>query len=119
MTPDGLIALAVIAVMFVALFFEVLEPDVVVFSSLGALFLLGILTPQEAFIGFSNKGMLTVGILFIVACSAQASGILELLASRMMGSRVGLRRPMLRMMLPSSSSVQREFWPLFICLPHF
>ena len=89
--------------MLVALALEVLAPDVILFISLAILFLTGVLTPQEAFIGFSNQGMLTVGILFIVAYAAQSSGILEVFAGRVMGKGHGLRRSLLRMIVPVSA----------------
>ena len=100
MTVEAIITLLSVLVMILLLVFEVMAVDFIVFTTLGFLLLTGILTPQEAFIGFSNKGMLTVGFLFIIAYSAQASGILEVLADRIMGRQRGLRRPMLRMMVP-------------------
>ncbi|UCG37978.1 MAG: SLC13 family permease [bacterium] len=100
MTASGILTIAVVLVMLGALAFEVLAPDVILFVSLAILFLTGVLTPQEAFQGFSNQGMLTVGILFIVAYAAQASGILESFAGRIMGRGEGLRRSLLRMSAP-------------------
>jgi di/tricarboxylate transporter len=86
--------------MILALVLELLAPDVILFAALAVLLLAGILTPQEAFLGFSNQAVLTVAILFIVAYSAQASGALEYLANRTMGRGKGTRRSMLRMMAP-------------------
>lgn len=100
MTFDIIFTLVVVGCMLLALVREILAPDVIVFSALGVLLLTGVLTPQEALAGFSNSGMLTVGILFIVAYAAQASGILEFFADRVMGRSSGGRRPLLRMMLP-------------------
>ncbi len=103
MTGAGIFTIIVVLGMLVALALEVLAPDVILFISLAILFLTGILTPQEAFIGFSNQGMLTVGILFIVAYAAQSSGILEVFAGRVMGKGHGLRRSLLRMIVPVSA----------------
>lgn len=103
MTGAGIFTVIVVLSMLLALAFEVLAPDVVLFLSLAVLLLTGILTPQEAFLGFSNEGMLTVGILFIVAYAAQSSGILEILAERVMGKGDGLRRSLLRMTVPVSA----------------
>ena len=100
MTGAGIFTILVVLGMLVALVLEVLAPDVILFLSLGILFLTGVLTPQEAFQGFSNQGMLTVGVLFIVAFAAQSSGILEVLANRVMGSSKGGRRSILRMTVP-------------------
>jgi di/tricarboxylate transporter len=100
MTGAGIFTIIVVLGMLIALVLEVLAPDAILFLSLGILFLTGVLTPQEAFQGFSNQGMLTVGILFIVAFAAQSSGILEVFANRVMGPGKGPRRSLLRMMLP-------------------
>ena len=94
------LTLAVVGLMLLGLVFEVLAPDVIVFSALGTLLLCRVLTPKEALAGFSNGGMLTVGILFIVAFAAQTSGILEFFAERVMGRSGGGRKPLLRMMAP-------------------
>jgi di/tricarboxylate transporter len=101
MAAAGIFTIIVILAMLLALALEVLAPDVILFVSLSALFLAGVLTPQEAFLGFSNQGMLTVGILFIVAFAAQSSGVLEIFATRIMGRGDGLRRPMVRMAVPA------------------
>ncbi|MDT8396885.1 MAG: SLC13 family permease [bacterium] len=100
MTGAGIFTIAVVLGMLAALVLEILSPDVILFTALAALFLTGVLTPEEAFNGFSNKGMLTVGILFIVAYAAQSSGILELFAGRLMGRGKGLRRSMFRITVP-------------------
>jgi len=86
--------------MIVCLVAELLQPDVIVFCALGVLIATGVLEPAEALIGFSNEGMLTVAVLFIVAYAAQSAGILELLAASIMGDGKGLRRSLARMMAP-------------------
>jgi len=100
MTGAGIFTIIVVLGMLLALVLEVLAPDVILFLSLSTLFLTGVLTPQEAFQGFSNQGMLTVGILFIVAFAAQSSGILDVFANRVMGPGKGTRRSILRMTVP-------------------
>ncbi|MEZ4600782.1 MAG: SLC13 family permease [Syntrophotaleaceae bacterium] len=92
--------LVVVGLMLLALIREILAPDVIVFSALGVLLLTGVLTPQEALSGFSNSGVLTVGILFIVAYAAQSSGLLEFFADRVMGKSRNGRKSLLRMMVP-------------------
>lgn len=100
MSPEALFTLIVIALMLAGLAFELLAPDVIVFSALGVLLLTDVITVKEALGGFSNSGMLTVAILFIVAYAAQSSGILELFATRIMGQGCGGRRALLRLMTP-------------------
>jgi len=100
MTTAAILTLIVVGLMLIALVLELLAPDVVVFSALGILILTGILPVEDALAGFSNGGMLTVGILFIVAYAAQSSGLLEFFAHKIMGRSGGGRRSLTRMMAP-------------------
>jgi len=100
MTIEAIFTLFVVALMLLGLIFELLAADVIVFSALGVLLLTGVLSVKDALAGFSNPGMLTVAVLFIVAFAAQNSGILEFFANRVMGRSGGGRRSLLRMMLP-------------------
>ncbi len=103
MTFDGQLTLIIVGLMLAAPIFELLEPDAVLFTALGALLLAGVITPTEALAGFANRGMLTVALLFIVAYGIQSSGALEFFADRVMGGGKGLRRrALLRMMIPVS-----------------
>ncbi|MFB4475933.1 SLC13 family permease, partial [Oceanobacillus caeni] len=61
----------------VCLFLEVAQPGMIIFSVLIILLITGILTPEEAFSGLSNEGMLTVALLFIVAGAVQKSGVID------------------------------------------
>ena len=73
---QGWFTLAVLMCMIIALVREVMGPDIIVFIALGLLVCTGIITPKEAITGFSNKGMLTVAILFVVAAAIQNTGAL-------------------------------------------
>ncbi len=73
---QGWLTLAVLISMIIALWRELLAPDVILFIALGILVCTGILTPREAVTGFSNRGMLTVAILFVVAAAIQNTGAL-------------------------------------------
>ena len=46
---------------------------------------LGIIKPEEAFGGFANSGMLTVGALFIVAAALRETGVMEFVGERFLG----------------------------------
>ncbi|MGE4546038.1 MAG: SLC13 family permease [Pedobacter sp.] len=100
MTGAAIFTLVIVCMMLITLAFEILAPDIIVFSALGLLLLGDVLSPSEAFAGFSNPGMLTVGLLFIVAYAAQSSGILSFFADRVMGQSGGGRRSLVRMMTP-------------------
>lgn len=100
MSAAAIFTLLIVVLMLAALVFEVLAPDIIVFSALGVLLVAGVLTPAEAFAGFANPGMLTVGLLFIVAYAAQSSGLLAFFADHVMGRSGGGRRSLARMMGP-------------------
>lgn len=66
--------LGVILLILIALIREFGRPDMVFLSALGLLLLAGILSPEQAFDGFSNPAVLTVGALFVVAVGVQNTG---------------------------------------------
>lgn len=100
MSAEGILTLIVVLAMMGALMADLMETDVIVFSALGVLLISGVLTPKEAFEGFSNKGMLTIAVLFIVAYAAQVSGMMDTIFDRAMGKGDGLRRSLFKMMVP-------------------
>ena len=102
MTIEMAVVLITVIVMVVCLIFEVARPDMVIFFALAFLILSGILTPAEALKGFSNEGMLTVGLLFIVAGAVQQSGLLDRVVKRLLGHRQSPKKAFLRMMAPVS-----------------
>lgn len=103
MTLEIGIVLIIVFSMLICLITEVSRPDFVVFLALSFLILSGVLSPSDALRGFSNEGMLTVALLFIIAGSVQQSGLLNQMMNRAMGSGLRPQRSLLRMMIPISS----------------
>jgi di/tricarboxylate transporter len=64
-----------------------MRPGLVLFSAAVFFMAIGIITPNEMVAGFSNKGMLTVGVLFLVSEGVRYSGILNKLASVLLPKR--------------------------------
>jgi len=81
LTLSGYIVLAAIAIMIVALIKDSMRPGLILFSVAVFLMALGIITPAELADGFSNKGMLTVAVLFLVSEGVRYSGALNKLAA--------------------------------------
>ncbi|MDE0710281.1 MAG: SLC13 family permease, partial [bacterium] len=74
MSLEAVLVLAIL-VGTVALFVAEKYPlDMVALLGLGALLLLGLVTPQEGFSGFSNPATLTVGAMFILSAGLQKTG---------------------------------------------
>lgn len=69
--------IASVVIMFVLLAGTKIRPEFILLGILTFLMGIGILDVKEAVAGMSNKGMLTVAILFIVAASVQETGAIK------------------------------------------
>lgn len=76
LTWEAWLTLAVVAGLVVALVRDAARPELLLFASLAPLLATGVLTPEDAFAGFSNSAPLAVGALFVVAAGVQATGAL-------------------------------------------
>ncbi len=74
----------ILVFMLFALMREYLRPGLILFTAVVLLLVAGIITPEEALKGFSNKGMITVGLLYLVSEGVRKSGILERIVFRML-----------------------------------
>lgn len=77
MTFSILYVLACLAFMIIALIKDKIKPGLVLLSVVVLMLCAGILTPKQCLDGFSNKGMITVGLLFLVSEGVRRSGVLE------------------------------------------
>ena len=103
MTAQGFLVLAVIVLMVAALVKEVMRPGLILFSAIIFLMILGSIDAGEALAGFSNKGMMTVAILFVVSEGIKQSGALNKLATTFLPKRRGnIRLLFFRLMFPIS-----------------
>ena len=62
--------------MVTALVLDKMRPGMILFSVTVLFLCFGILTPKEILEGFSNKGMITVALLFLVSEGIRQSGTL-------------------------------------------
>jgi len=97
------VTLAAIALMLVALLKEFARPDMIFLGTLGLLLLFGILSPEEAFNGFSNRAVLTVAALFIVATGIQNTGALSFTDRLLFAHSGGLLNVLFRLMITTAS----------------
>lgn len=103
MTGQGFFVLAIIVIMIAALAKEVMRPGLILFSALIFLMTFGIIKSDEVLAGFSNKGMITVAILFVVSEGITQSGALNKLATTILPRRRGnIRSLFFRLMFPIS-----------------
>jgi di/tricarboxylate transporter len=103
LTLEGYTVLAVVVLTIVALAKEVMRPGLVFFSSAVVLMSTGIISDRELVAGFSNKGMITVGVLFLVSEGVRQSGVLNRLAQTYLPRKRGRLIFLIpRIMLPVS-----------------
>src|SRR5271165_3223017 len=76
--------LAVLVLLLIGLVRD-LPTDVLFVGAVVLLAALGIIHPEDAFGGFANSGMLTVGALFIVAAALRETGVMEFVGERFLG----------------------------------
>lgn len=103
MTAQGFFVLAIIVIMIAALVKEVMRPGLILFSALIIMMIFGVIHSDEVLAGFSNKGMMTVAILFVVSEGIKQSGALNKLAITFLPKRRGnIRLLFFRLMFPIS-----------------
>jgi len=97
-TWQATFTLLTILTVVIALVREWMRPDLIFLTALGALMTTGVITPYQAFSGFSNEAVFTVGALFIIAAGVQNTRGLDFLEKLVLPDTVGLRGAMIRMM---------------------
>lgn len=102
MNMDMMLVLILIVSMLVCLIVEIARPGMIIFSVLVILLLAGILTPREALSGFSNEGMMTVALLFIVAGAVQKSGMTDYIVEKWLRKSQTETGAMVRFFVPIS-----------------
>lgn len=93
---EGYFCLGVVGLVFAGLVMN-LAPDALLVGSVVLVALAGVISPQEAFVGFSNTGMLTVGALFVVAAALRETGALDSIGARLLGRAKTERSALLRL----------------------
>lgn len=74
--------------------------DVIFVGAVALFAFVGIISPAEAFAGFSNEGMLTVAALFVVAAGVTQTGLLDSFSHRVMGHSADARGALTRVVVP-------------------
>ena len=76
MNVEVIIVLVALVGMLAALIMDKMRPGMILFSVVVLFLCTGILSPKEMLAGFSNKGMITVAMLFLVSEGIRQSGAL-------------------------------------------
>ena len=97
---QGWLTLGVVALTLIALVRELAPPDLVMLAGLATLAAAGVLSPVEAFDGFSNPALATVGALFAVSAALRETGALDATAGRLLARARSERAGLLRLTSP-------------------
>jgi di/tricarboxylate transporter len=100
MSWEAWVAVAVVLANIGLLIFTRYSADLVLIAGVTLLVLLGILKPSDALAGFSNEGMATVGIMYIVVAGLEATGGIAWISRYLFGKPTTILGAQLRMMLP-------------------
>lgn len=87
MTFELIFMACIIVLMLVALMREMLRPGLILFTAVVLLLCAGIISTEEVLKGFSNKGMITVALLYLVSEGVRKSGLLERLVFRLLPAK--------------------------------
>ncbi len=86
MNFDAWVTLVVVGVLFISLLRNFAPPDFLFIAATVFLAAIGIISPEEAFAGFSNSGMLTVAFLFVVVAGLRETGVLDQVGHHVLGT---------------------------------
>lgn len=110
MSFELLIVIAVILSVLLILAMTRIAADAVLAAALTALLAvpvltdtgwkIGVLSPSDGLSGFSNSGMLTVGVLFIVVAGLRETGGIDWIAAKLLGKPQHERAAIVRVMTP-------------------
>lgn len=102
MTWEACLTLAVVVGVLGTLALSRIAADVILMSGLLVLVISKVLTPREALVGFSNTGVMTIAVLYVVAAALKETGAVHWIAHALLGQPKSVQRAQMRMVVPSS-----------------
>ncbi|MEZ6057478.1 MAG: SLC13 family permease [Planctomycetaceae bacterium] len=97
LTWQAWFSLGLMLLLFLALMKNLAPPDLLFLGGTALLAGVGIITPEEAFAGFSNSGMLTVAMMFVIAAGLRETGVLDYLGHHVLGKATTEKGALLRL----------------------
>jgi len=104
MSGDAWLTLAVVAGAVVVLARDWISPAVAFTGAVVALLVAGVVTPDQAFQGFSNPAPITVAALYVLARAVEQSGALQPLVYATLGGGSHVRRSLARLTAPVAAA---------------
>ncbi|AVK62337.1 SLC13 family permease [Lactobacillus sp. CBA3605] len=99
MTLEIAIVLITLLVAFVLMALEITTPNAVILCALSFLMFVGILSPTDALSGFSNDGLATIALMYIVAYAIAKSDVITNLFNRILGNGKNERLSLLKLLV--------------------
>jgi len=96
----GWLSLGLVVLCFALFIRTRIAPDIITSGALTLLLVTGVLTPHEALAGFSNPGMLTVAVLYVVVTGLTETGAVGWIGQSLLGRPHGEYEARARLMLP-------------------
>ena len=90
MTFEAWVTLAVIVGVIAVLAREMVQPATAVLGGVIVLLLLGIITPAQAFSGFSSEAPIVIAALLVLGRAVELSGLLEPVVGAILGAIIGV-----------------------------
>ncbi len=100
LTWQGWFSLAMAFAAFALSLATQLPTELIFLSGLGILLISGVLTTETALAGFSNTGVVTIGVLYVIVAGLQQSGGLAWISLQVLGRPQGIHSALVRLMFP-------------------
>ncbi len=97
---EGIFVLLVIGLCLGLLISTRISPDMVFLGGLTLIFVFGIISVEQALVGFSNEGMLTVAALYVVATGMKETGAIHFVIKKLLGNPKELWQTQVRIVSP-------------------
>ncbi len=103
MTPEIIAVTLILVCSIILLISNRFPADTILLSALGILIISGILTPGEALAGFSNPGMMTIALLYVVVAGLRETGTIAWLSRLLLGNPNSLSIAQIRLLIPAAT----------------
>jgi di/tricarboxylate transporter len=101
---DAWVAVGVVVAVFALMSLTTLAPYLAIWGGVIALVLSGVLDSSSALVGFANEGMVTVGVLFVVAAGLRETGVLAMVVGPLLGRPASARAAQSRLSVPVAAA---------------
>jgi di/tricarboxylate transporter len=104
MSWEAWFVLLVVVGVLVVLIRDVASPSATMVAAMVVVLVAGIITPEQALVGFSNPAPITVAALYVLARAVEKTGALTPLVRRQLGPGENQRGALARLVLPTAAA---------------